>query len=331
MSTQAIEALPAPASEAVATDSETAEATQEAAIRRLPWAGIATGNADGDQLTSAEMLKRAGLDWEVGIRPLYRHLSDGTVVQSERLETYRMDDESVELGAVKSRYEVLQNKEAFAFGDSLVDDGTARWEEAGQQHNGSRVFMTMLLNDEFTVLGQEPFKTYLFLGLGHDGGRSVRGFVTPIRVWCTNQTPAVRANNLGSFTIQHTSSMQERLATAGDALRRTNEYQNILREEAELLAATQVTDKKAKLLIASLIPARRASRDKMIDGIMANYASSPTVEGYRGTGWGLLNATTEYFDHIKPQRTPNARFESITFGEGAKVRNELASKLAHLN
>jgi phage/plasmid-like protein (TIGR03299 family) len=324
MTAQTIEITPeAPAAEEI-------EAPPAPVIRQLPWAGIATGNANGDQLTSAEMLARAGLDWKVGIRPLKRQLRDGTIVDSTRLETYREDTED-ELGAVKSRYEVLQNQEAFAFGDSLVEDGTARWEEAGQQHNGSRVFMTMLLNDEFTVLGQEPFKTYLFLGLGHDGGRSVRGFVTPIRVWCTNQTPAVRASNLGSFTIQHTSSMNQRLADAGDALRRTGEYQAILRDEAEILAATQVTDKKARLLVASLIPDRRASRDKMIEGIMANYATSTNIDGHRGDGWGLLNATTEYFDHIKAQRTGNARFESITFGEGAKMRVELAKKLAHLN
>jgi phage/plasmid-like protein (TIGR03299 family) len=318
-----IEAAPEP-------ETATDETSVAPAPRQLPWAGITTGKADGDLLTSEEMLRRAGLDWKVGIRPLYRHLSDGTQAESSRFETYRLDTED-ELGAVKSRYEVLQNSEAFAFGDSLVEDGSVKWAEAGMQKNGHRVFMTMLLNDEFQVLGQEPFKTYLFLAAGHDGGRSIRGFVTPIRVWCTNQTPAVRASSLGSFTIQHTSSMNKRLEDAGAALRRTSEYQRILRDEAEILAATAVTDDKARYLITSLIPARRSNRDNMIEGVLANYATSPNIEAYRGTGWGLLNATTEYFDHIKTQRTPNARFESITFGEGAKMRNELAAKLAHLS
>jgi phage/plasmid-like protein (TIGR03299 family) len=326
MSIQALEEL-AEASEAI-EPMETSVAP--VALRRLPWSGITTGSADGDLLTSEQMLERAGLDWKVGLRPLYRKLDDGSYAESSRLETYRLDTEA-ELGAVKSRYEVLQNDEAFAFGDSLVADGTARWAEAGQQHGGSRVFMTMLLNDNFTVLGSEPFRTYLFLGAGHDGGRSVRGFVTPIRVWCLNQTPAVRASNLGSFTIQHTSSMSDRLADAADALRRTGEYQRILRDEAEQLAATEVTDDKARYLITSLIPKRRANRDGMIEAIMSNYATSPNIEGHRGTGWGLLNATTEYMDHLKPQRTVNARFESITFGEGARMRSDLARKLAHLS
>jgi hypothetical protein len=65
----------------------------------------------------------------------------------------------------------------------------------------------------------------------------------------------------------------------------------------------------------------------MIDGILQVYATSPTVTPYAGTGYGLLNALTEYMDHIKPQRTGNARFESITFGEGARYRGELMAKL----
>jgi phage/plasmid-like protein (TIGR03299 family) len=308
-------------------------ASEQAATRQLPWAGITTGSAAGDLLTSEQMLDRAGLNWEVGIRPLKRHLSDGRVVDSSRFETYRLDNEDIELGTVKSRYEVLQNREAFAFGDSLVENGTARWAEAGEQYRSSRVFMTMLLNDNFTVLGQEPFRTYLFLAGSHDGSRSVRGFVTPIRVWCTNQTPAVRASSLGSFTINHTGAMRDRLEQAGEAIKQTGEYQRILREEAELLAATEITDDKARYLLTSLMPAWRQKdgESKMLEGILSNYATSPTIEGYRGTGWGLLNATTEYMDHIKTQRTGNARFESITFGEGARLRSKLAKELAHLN
>ena len=69
--------------------------TPEPAVRQLPWAGITTGKANQDSLTSAEMLQRAGLDWEVGIRPLKRQLSNGTLVDSSRFETYRLDNEEI--------------------------------------------------------------------------------------------------------------------------------------------------------------------------------------------------------------------------------------------
>jgi len=303
-----------------------------ATTRQLPWAGIATGKAeDGELLTSAQMLERANLNWDVGIRPFMRAKMDGSIVPSKKMfETYRFDTED-ELGAVRSRYEVLQNREAFEFGDSLIQSGRGRWAEAGMQNGGTRVFMTMLLNDQFTILGQEPFQTYLFLGLGHDGGRSLRGFVTPIRVSCTNQTVAVKANNLGSFTIQHTASIRDRLENVGDMLRQTEEYQVALREEAELLVATTVTEDTARYLVTSLIPQTRSKREQMIEDILSNLKNSPNLEGHRGDGWGLVNAASEYMQHQKTQRSGNARFEAISFGEGAKLAKGLVRELAYLN
>lgn len=301
--------------------------------RRLPWAELATGTANGDRVSSQVMLERAGLDWEVGIRPLKRRLSSGRVVDSPiAFETYRMDDPSEpQLGTVKSRYEVLQNREAFDFGDSLVEGGVGHWTHAGMQQDGKKLFMTMLLEDEFQVLGQNPFKVYLFFSGAHDGSRSLKCFVTPVNVFCTNQTRLVKATNIGEFAIRHTSAMREKLEEAGEAIRRSGQYSNLIKAEAERLAAVRLTDDKARYILRSVIPDSRPKKDDMIAGILHTYQVSPTMSDYRGTGWGLLNATTEYMDHVKNQRTANARFESITFGEGAKYRLRLAEQLAEQN
>lgn len=312
------------------------------ATRQLPWAGIATGSANENELlTSAEMLARAGLDWEVGIRPYQRLIRPATYTEGKLVtaaeyepsgrmhETYRLDN-GTELGAVRRRYEVLQNREAFEFGDSLVTGGKGRWVTGGQQSGGSRVFMTMLLDEEFQVL-DDTFVTYMFFSTSHDGSRAISAYITPIRVFCTNQTGIVRDNNFGRFNIQHTPSMQGKLANAAESIRVAGEYSTLLKAEAEKLAAVQVDEDKAKLIIASVIPQRRARREEMVEEIVAHTQSSPTVAGYENTGWFWLNGLTEFMDHVKPQRNGNARFESITFGEGAKFRTEMAVKLAALN
>lgn len=303
--------------------------------RQLPWQGISSGEAGDELLTSATLAARAGIDWEVGLRPYMRQTAAGLVPSTKMFETYRLDTDDqvgvVELGGVKSRYELLQNREAFDFGDSLVTDGIARWTHGGMQGTGRRVFMTMLLNEEFTVLGQNAMKVYLFFSTSHDGSRSLMAAVTPVNVFCTNQTAIVRANNFGRFTIQHTSSMQGKLQQAGDAIREAGEYSELLKTEAEALAAVKISDDKARYLLASVIPTRRARRDEMIGGIMANYHTSPNLADYQETGWGLLNGLTEYMDHIKPSRSGNARFESITLGEGAKYRVSLAQALVEMN
>ena len=321
---------------APATEDEVLEPTAllpDPASRMLPWQGIATYAADDSStaMTSAAMLAHAGLDWEVGLRPLKRTLQDGTIVDSERsFETYRLDNWE-QLGTVKSRYELLQNREAFDFGDSLIQNGVARWTHAGLQQGGSKLFMTMRLSDEFMVLGRNPMTVYLFLSSSHDGSRSCRAFVTPINAFCTNQTAIIRANNIGSFSIQHTSSMREKLADASAAIQRAGEYSELLKAEAERLAALRVGERKAKSLLSAVIPERRARREEIISAIIETAKTSATVADYAGTGWALVNGLTEYMDHGKRQNNDNARFESIMFGEGAQWRGKLVQALAGSN
>jgi phage/plasmid-like protein (TIGR03299 family) len=303
--------------------------------RILPWQGIAAGDSEDSALTCQQMLSSAGLDWEVGIRPYMRQTAAGLVTSAKMFETYRQDTDdhigAAELGGVKSRYALLQNREAFDFGDGLVERGLGRWTHAGSQQGGAKIFMTMLLEEQFQVLGSVPMKTYLFLSSSHDGARSLAGFVTPINVWCTNQTAAVRRDNVDRFTIQHTSSMREKLLEAQNALLRAGQYSTLIQEHAELLAATPVGERKARNVLMKVIPERRPRREEMISGIIYVFKNSPTIEGFRDNGWGLLNAVTEYMDHIKPQRNANARYESITFGEGAKARLATARILAGSN
>jgi phage/plasmid-like protein (TIGR03299 family) len=326
--------------------------------RLLPWAGISTATAGaGDHFTSQEMLAQAGLDWEVGIRPYQRPAGTQKVViggewvdvdgqraliggeeveitvpvnSKQAFETYRMDT-GAELGMVRKRYNPLPNREAFDFADALAADGTGRWTHAGMQQGGKKLFMTMLLEEQFMVLGQNAFSVYLFMSGAHDGTRSLKGFVTPVNAFCTNQTNIITANNVGQFTIQHTSSMHDKLADAATAIRNAGAYSELLKAEAEALAATHITDDKARYMLLSVIPERRPKREEMTDGVMHLFKTSPTVADYRNTGWGLLNATTEYLDHVKTQRNGNARFESITFGEGAKYRLGMARALAELS
>lgn len=300
--------------------------------RQLAWAGITTGSVDGmsDLATSEELLHEAGLDWTVAKRPLLRTNLAGEVVQSEKsFEIYRTDT-GEELGTVKRKYEVWQNRDAFAFGDALVADGKARWVDAGLQGNGWRVFMTMQLNEGFQV-ADDRFDLYLYLRTSHDGSSSVSGYVTPIRVWCTNQLPLVSATALDRFSFQHTSKLSERIQEAKQSFQQTVEFEKQFKVSMEQLLKTSVSDDKARYLIKDVIPDARPRKADMVDAIMLNYQTSPTVEPYRGTGYGLLNGLTEYMDHLKVQRSGNARFESVMHGEGAKFRVGLTKRLLALS
>lgn len=305
--------------------------------RRLPWQDLVSpglmmaGAVEAkDGITSEQMLEAADLNWDVAVRPLWRRMNDGSFVQHpKQREVYRTDNE-YPLGVCKSRYEVFSNREAFAFGDALVSEGTGKWTVAGQQNDGARVFMVMQLGEGFDVLGGDSYQTYLFLRTSHGDGTSISASVIPFRLQCTNQTALARREALSSWSIPHTTTVSSRLEEARKALQLTVNYEAEFAKVAEQLAAVKVSEEKAKALINSIVPARRARRDDVIGDIFANYQTSSTVGEFRGTGYGLLNGVTEYYDHVKRQNNGNARFESIMFGEGRTVRDALTQHLLAL-
>lgn len=310
--------------------------TPEAA-RQMPWQDLVSpgllmaGAVEAkDGITSQQMLQAADLDWDVAVRPLWRRMADGSFKQhTKQREVFRTDTED-ELGVCKTRYEVFSNREAFAFGDALVSEGTGKWTVAGQQNGGARVFMVMELGEGFDVLGGDSYQSYLFLRTSHGDGTSISAMVLPFRLQCTNQTALARREAMSSWSIPHTTTVSARLEEARNALKLTMDYETEFAKLAEQLAAIKVTDEKAKALINSIVPQRRARRDDVISDILANYQTSPTAEEFRGTGYGLLNGVTEYYDHVKTQRNGNARFESIMFGEGRVVRDALTTNLLAL-
>lgn len=305
--------------------------------RQMPWQdlvspGLLMAGAVESQvgITSQQMLQAADLDWDVAIRPLMRLMNDGSIrPHSKQREVYRVDNEA-ELGVCKTRYEVFSNREAFAFGDALVAEGTGKWTVAGQQNDGARVFMVMELGEGFDVLGGDSYQSYLFLRTSHGDGTSISAMVLPFRLQCTNQTSLARREAMSSWSIPHTTTVSARLEEARNALKLTMNYEAEFAKLAEQLAAVKVSDEKAKMLLNAIVPKSRARRDNVIADILANYQTSPTAAEFRGTGYGLLNGVTEYYDHVKTQRNGNARFESIMFGEGRTVRDGLTTNLLAL-
>lgn len=299
--------------------------------RRLPWAGLVTGSAGDDEtLTSSELLHKAGLDWETGIRPMMRQMNDGSVQKHPFMrDVYRKDNEAA-LGVARSHYEPFSNVDVFAFGDSIVEQGAGRWVDAGLQGYGRRVFMTMLLN-EFDVLDGDPYKMYAFFRTSHGDGTALNAWIVPFRVWCTNQQQLVNASHRGHWTILHTKNINERVEEARTSLREAADYTTEFTRLTEKLAATPVSTDRARSIFKRLIPEGRARRDERIADLMHVYKTSETVGDHRGDGYGVLNAVTETFDHVWPKRSDTARFESIMAGEGAKARAKVFRDLAGLN
>jgi len=310
---------------ATATVTNAAVAT---VTRRIPWAGIATVTNEIPGTYSLPILQNGGLDWDVAIRPLYRTMKDGTVVQSDRdWEVYR-DDTEYQVGTVRTKYQPHQNRDSFAFGDVLVADGNGMWVAAGQQYGGSRVLMVMQLSDEFDIIG-DPHRMFLIFRTSHDGSTAIRADAVPFRLKSFTNNHLVITGVPSTWKVRHVSTLEARMEEAALSLSMAAEYRDAYIEQATKLASVPVQLEAGKKIINAMIKKDRTRRDEVIEDLVFNWVNTSTVpDEWRWTGLGLLNATTEYFGHIaRRQGDGNSLYESVMTGEAADARKILARML----
>jgi hypothetical protein len=98
-----------------------------------------------DYPTSAEAIKHAGLDYEVEKRKLFTPSSAEIILDKQTIlskievpnyySTVRTDNDAV-LGVVGKDYQIVQNRDAFSFFDSIVGGDGILYETAGALGKG---------------------------------------------------------------------------------------------------------------------------------------------------------------------------------------------------
>jgi len=305
------------------------------AARRRAWDNLAnlTGfvNENSESLTAQQMLKRGDLDWDVALKPTYRYTgvgNDRRLIKANDLATVREDNDA-QLGTVRKRYQVFQNREVFAFGDNIAREGKGKWVATGLQRDGARVFMVMELVDDFTVLGDQH-KMFIVFRTSHNGSSRLRADLSPIRMNCFNQNALITKTAEASWGITHALNHDLQEQEAQKAFGLAANYEHAYADLAAKLNSIEMTpDRATKILTVSMD--KRAKVATVIRDAHVNWLSSPTInEAQRMTGWGLLNGVTEYMDHVIRRDNAAATFEATMNGEGARVRNRLVTNMLRL-
>lgn len=262
----------------------------------VPWHGLGVGVEEAQ--TSEEAIKLAGLDWEVALGSLY---GPGYSEVEGKFSVYRKSDNKV-LGIASGRYTPLQNAEAFAFIDSLHQDGIIRYETAGSLMGGRKVFLLATMDEDMRV-GDDIYKPYLLLTTGHDPwgtNPAVRVLPTTVRVVCNNTLQmALGTKDAGGIRVVHNTMLQERLNQARTVLNITTEASRRLVTWLEKTAEVGITydqmlevQEEALKLIES---EASTQRQKQIELFQAIYAAEVDRSG--DTAYALACAVTGYEDH----------------------------------
>jgi phage/plasmid-like protein (TIGR03299 family) len=273
--------------------------------------------------TSRKAIEAAGLDYTVVKKPLKDVVEKSHPADpSHRWATVRTDTGEV-LGIVGDSYKPVQNRDAFAFFDTLVSADKAIYDTAGALGHGEHVWILAKLPGFITVRGKDIVNKYLLLSNSHDGSSPVRVKLTPVRVVCNN-TLSAALQGAGEVRVPHTSQAPKDLEQARSLFSLANVLYGRLEPIFTRMALKKITDKQLMDFVKALVPDNEENADKakataIQKACLDLHESGQGAELSRGTLWGAFNCVAEYSDH-KMEEDPLARLASIWFGRGARLK-----------
>ncbi len=124
------------------------------------------GSAIDSSMTTAEILNRAGLNWQVSKILSYFQDSDGNFVAHDKWYGIMRNDTQQILSAgnlASEGWKIYQNEQVVNTFREFCDKGKLELERVGSLKGGQIVFATALVNDEFELPGNDRISGKLIL------------------------------------------------------------------------------------------------------------------------------------------------------------------------
>ncbi len=262
------------------------------ALAERAWHGH--GTVVGRNLTYAEALATARLDWTARLAPLTALTPDGVVEVDTHRATYRSDTGAL-LGVVGADYQPHQPAELLELArltlDAAADDGHV--EVLGTLRGGRVVFITIALPGDVTVTGDVHVPRLVWV-TSMDGTIATRAVATFVRAVCMNTIRASFRHARTSWAARDTSSLTGRTDDARRALRLIWEVSDSFRAEVEALTPNRSTTARPTRCSApcgptTLPPPPAAATTPPAGGPRCGASTSPTPASPAGTapptGW----------------------------------------------
>jgi len=307
------------------------------------WHGL--GVVVDHAMNSDEAIRLAGLDWHVRQQPAMYYNPESEQIENVEgsFVNVRLDNGDA-IGVVGSRYEVVQNCEAFQFLDGLVNDGSLRYESAFSINSGRTVCVLAKTPDD-TIVAGENHKRYVLFKTSHDGSGSIKIVPTDVRVVCQNTMNVALRKGKGkkdTVNIRHTASVRQNMSTAQKALSFVSESFEGYKQSAEMLATVGLSDDKFVEYVNALVPRiDKPGRSQTISenkrqSIFMNYFhdAKQTQSNYPKTLLSAFHSVSQTADHWLPRhRDAEKRFTFTQSGGGQALKDaawKKASEFADL-
>jgi phage/plasmid-like protein (TIGR03299 family) len=290
-------------------------------------------------------MQLAGHNFKVDLMPVHFQRPAGkgdhveVVVPNQRAVV--RTDRWQALGVVGKKYHTLQNAEAFAILEPLLDADLVQLETGGTLRGGADVWMQVRLNiDHPTVqrvqeeLGARPL---VFIYNNHVGAKQLTVKEAWERIVCANTLEVALGQQGQRALIRHTASIKERLVDAARQMFATLvEHHVDVARQFDYLKGRAVDDALfAKLVLDVIAPLPElgekptARQEGSLERAEARRVRLIKLraegDGHTGDGsaWEAYNAVTQSLDHdvdLWRVRGGEGRTASASFGQIAQMK-----------
>jgi len=306
-------------------------------IKEKPWHGL------GQELQPNQGIdvwaEAAGLSHEVKRAVTKYTTTDGVLRTFASREVLYRSDTMRALGVVGDNYHIVQPSEILDFFSHLAEHNGFTLETAGSLGGGKRIWALAKVNDGATVIGQDIVKPYVLLATSYDASMATTARRTLVRVVCQNTISYALAEGGDIIKIPHSQAFNAKDTRLDLGIAQDNFEAFLI--NARKLAKREVNDVFAVEFLKQLLPVTMSIKEgverntpvpvestKAFKSIIALFDEGVGVDlpEARGTAWGLLNAVTEYTDHIAG-RDKESRLASSWFGDGNAIKTRARDML----
>lgn len=282
-----------------------------------PWHGL--GVPVSNDLTPAQMMQKAGLDWTVDKVDSFVRIGDQEIATGQQA-LVRSSDNKI-LTNVGKDWNPVQNEEAFEFFSEYVLAGDMEMHTAGSLKEGKMVWALAKVKESFDILGGDQIDSYLLFSNPHEYGKSIDVRFTPIRVVCNNTlTMSLHAQSSNQVKVNHRTEFNADLVkeTLGIAHEKFAKY----KETAEFLASKRYSMESLIQYYNEVFPRtyNKGRQVKTFEDLTHTAKEAinvlhtqPGAEFAEGSWWQALNSVTLLTDH-KMGRSADSRLTSSWFG-----------------
>lgn len=289
----------------------------------VPWHGL--GVKVPHDLTPAQMLEAAGLDWKVATQPCFTMIDDKRVKINKQALVRDRDNKILDI--ISDDWKPMQNEDAFKFFNEFVAAGDMTMETAGSLKDGKIVWALAAVKESFELFGgKDKVDAYLHFTNPHSYGQSIDVRFTPIRVVCNNTlTLSLNRQSKNMVKVSHRREFDAELVkeTLGVAKHKLAQY----KEMAEHLSKKRFNDESIVEYFTRVFPVLTSKADskkelsKSAKLAMEVIDTQPGAEFGQGSWWQAFNTVTYMTDHLIG-RSADTRLQSAWYGanKGLKTR-----------